>query len=66
MMVISRHHPVTLLFLTAMTLSIMSEATLSEFEEIHDKYCEPDKVPLAVMSAVEACFELSYVDFKVC
>lgn len=61
---ISRHHPVTLFLLMA-TLSLMSEATLSEFEEIHDKYCEPDKVPLEVMSAVEACFELSYVDFQV-
>lgn len=38
---------------------------LTEFDEISDKYCEPENISEEVMIAIEKCYQLTSIDFKV-
>lgn len=42
-----------------------AHCSLQEYEEVSGKYCGPKSLPPAAMAAVEACFKMPVVDFKV-
>lgn len=54
------------LAMSAICFLSTSSMALTEFDEISDKYCEPENVSEEVMVAIEQCYQLSSIDFKVC
>lgn len=60
-----RQRAIMMLQIAIFVLFTTSTMGLMEFDEISDKYCDPENISDEVMVAIEKCYQLTSIDFNV-